>query len=356
MYSWCEEIIEQMRIAHILWSLGTGGTENMVVDIASVQAETNEVMVFVINDWVEQYMLDKLNPKCKVFLAQRRPGSKNILPLLKLNWELRQFAPDIIHTHSNRAINCIKVCHKTPIVRTSHGLGNPSPEFSKYSKVIAISKAVQDDMSGVGCESVVVPNGIRVQSICNNRDSGFDDGKLHLVMVSRLFIDVKGQDTVLEALSKLNQEGIDDFVLHLVGDGDDKQKLMQLAKELNIADKVIFEGRWDQQKLYKSLCKFDLFIQASRFEGFGLTIAEAMAAKVPVLVSDIAAPMEVIDDGRLGIHFHVGDSADCAKQIKSFIEKGRDNMQVEEAYQYVVDHYDVSITARKYLEVYKTII
>ena len=38
-----------MRIAHILWSMGTGGTENMVVDIASVQAENNEVCIFVIN-------------------------------------------------------------------------------------------------------------------------------------------------------------------------------------------------------------------------------------------------------------------------------------------------------------------
>ena len=45
-----------MKIAHLLWSMGTGGTENMVVDIASVQAENNDVCIFVINDWVEEYM------------------------------------------------------------------------------------------------------------------------------------------------------------------------------------------------------------------------------------------------------------------------------------------------------------
>ena len=62
-----------MKIAHILWSMGTGGTENMVVDIASVQSENHEVCIFVINDWVEEYMLRKLNSKCKVVLLRRKP-------------------------------------------------------------------------------------------------------------------------------------------------------------------------------------------------------------------------------------------------------------------------------------------
>lgn len=345
-----------MKIAHLLWSLGTGGTENMVVDIASIQAETNEVMIFVINDWVEQYMVDKLSPKCKLFLAKRHPGSKNILPLLKLNLQLRRFAPDVIHTHSNRAINCVKVCRDVPVVRTSHGLGNPCVEFSKYQGLIAISQAVHDDMSFEGYNSVVIPNGIRISSISHKRNQDYGDNKLHFIMVSRLFKEVKGQDTVIEAVSKLKKSGTSNFVLHLVGDGDDKQELMRMAKELGVDENVIFEGRWEQQKVYNSLCKFDLFIQASRSEGFGLTIAEAMAAKVPVLVSDIAAPMEVIDNGRLGMHFHVGDCDDCANKIAQYLKDGRNEKLVEDAFRYVVENYDVSITANRYLEIYKSIV
>lgn len=345
-----------MRIAHILWSLGTGGTENMVVDIASIQAESNDVAIFIINDWIEPYMLEKLNPKCKVFFAKRKPSSKNPIPLLKLNLGLKQFNPDVIHTHSNRAINCIKVCRNVPIVRTSHGLGNPCAEFSKYKGLIAISQAVHDDMNTSGYKSFVIPNGIRVSSINHKRSQCYNDNKLHFVMVSRLFKDVKGQDTVIEAVSKLKKSGISNFVLHLVGDGDDKHVLMQMTKQQRVDDLVIFEGRWDQQSIYKNLCEFDLFIQASRFEGFGLTIAEAMVAKVPVLVSDIAAPMEVIDNGRLGMHFHVGNSDDCANKINLYIEKGRNEKQVEDAFQYVVDNYDVSLTAKKYIEVYKSIV
>ena len=104
------------------------------------------------------------------------------------------------------------------------------------------------------------------------------------------------------------------------------------------------------------MCNYDLFIQPSRYEGFGLTVAEAIAAKVPVLVSNIEGPREIIDGGRLGLNFQNESAADCAVKLKSFIEYGRNDAQVVEAYQYVCEHYDVSITARKYIDVYQSIL
>ena len=154
-----------MRIAHILWSMGTGGTENMVVDIASVQAENNDVCIFVINDWVEEYMLRKLSPKCKTELLRRKPGSKNPLPLLKLNWKLWKFHPDLIHLHSSRSINCIRVCSKTIKVRTIHGLENDPEDYRPCKKLISISQAVADFTKSQGYDSIVIPNGIRVNAI-----------------------------------------------------------------------------------------------------------------------------------------------------------------------------------------------
>ena len=77
-----------------------------------------------------------------------------------------------------------------------------------------------------------------------------------------------------------------------------------------------------------------------------------MAAKVPVLVSNIEGPMEIIGDGKFGMSFVSEDADDCARQIKMFCDAP--NLKVrEEAYQHVIAKYDVSVTARKYLEVYK---
>ena len=50
-----------MRIAHIHRSLGTGGIETMLPDIANEQAKTNEVALIIINDWVEPSILAKVN-------------------------------------------------------------------------------------------------------------------------------------------------------------------------------------------------------------------------------------------------------------------------------------------------------
>lgn len=345
-----------MKIAHILWSMGTGGTENMVVDIASVQAESNEVCIFVINDWVEEYMLKKLNPKCKVELMGRKPGSKNPLPIIKLNWKLLRFSPDVLHLHSSRSVDCIKVCRNKPMVRTIHGLGNSSGEYPIYRQLISISKAVADFTKDQGFESVVIPNGIRVGLISHSASQKFEDGKLHFVQVSRLEMAAKAQDVLIKALAIVKNKGVTNFHMHFVGDGEDYNYLTDLCRQLKVEDLVTFEGRWAQQKIYSLLVNYDLFIQPSRNEGFGLTIAEAMAAKVPVLVSDIPAPMEVIDDGRLGLSFENENPADCAEKLLFFIRKGRNKEQVEDAYQYVKSHYDVSVTARKYIEVYKSIL
>ena len=144
--------------------------------------------------------------------------------------------------------------------------------------------------------------------------------------------------------------------MHFVGDGQDKEMLKQMAHELNLDQEIVFEGLKDQTWVYENLCNFDLFIQPSRYEGFGLTVAEAIAAKVPVLVSNIEGPLEIIDGGRLGLSFENKVATDCANKIVDFIKQGRNEAQVEAAYQYVCDHYDVSVTARKYLEVYQSIL
>lgn len=343
-----------MRIAHIHWSLGTGGIETMLPDIVSEQAKDNEVALFIINDRVEDFILAKIDKRVKLYLLNRREGSKNPLSIIKLNLLLAKFRPDVIHTHAYREINLVLYPFGKR-VRTIHNTHNVCSEYPRYDKLISISKAVQVYTNNQGFESVVADNGIPTKRIrCEHKDV-FKDGKLHFVQVSRLDVEQKGQDILIRALHEVvNSHHIKDIVMHFIGKGGDEQMLKELVKELGLTGIVIFEGLKDQQWIYEHLCDYDLFIQPSRYEGFGLTVAEAVAAKVPVLVSDIEGPLEIIDGGRYGEHFRVGDSDDCAKQIVAFVLKGRNDKQVEEAYKYVIDHYDVSITANKYIEVYNS--
>lgn len=60
-----------MKIAHINWSLGTGGIENMVSEIVSEQAKTDDIALFVINDWIEDYILKKIDNRVHLYLDRK---------------------------------------------------------------------------------------------------------------------------------------------------------------------------------------------------------------------------------------------------------------------------------------------
>ena len=95
-----------------------------------------------------------------------------------------------------------------------------------------------------------------------------------------------------------------------------------------------------------------MFVQPSRFEGFGLTVAEAMAAKTPVLVSSGDGPEEVVDHGRYGYLFDKGNHVDLAKKLEDIINNGYDANMVDCAYQRVLDLYNIKVTARNYINQY----
>lgn len=344
-----------MKIAHVLWSLKTGGMENMVVDISSCQAETEDVALFVINDVIEQYMLDKLSKKVKLFLIKRHPGSKNVFPLIKLNYLIKRFNPDVIHHHADNTLSCIKVCKKVPKVRTIHDLLSSPHECASFLKLYAISEAVEKYMDGFGLKSITIWNGIRMNCINSKKTNPFSDNKLHFVQIGSLEKEIKGQDIVIDAIEKLKKNGIKNIQMHFIGKGESLNDLKSQVNRLDLNDMIVFEGRIPQQYLYDKLANYDLLIVASRSEGFGLTLAEAMAAKVPVLCSDLDATMEVIDNGRLGQYFKSGDSSDLAEKIKQFIHEGKNMNQISEAYKFTIKKYDVMITAKRYIEEYNKI-
>lgn len=347
-----------MRIAHLTWSMGIGGTQTMLTDIVNIQVqEGHEVGIFVIDTYVSDTIMKKLDSRVKVFFMGRTRGKKAILPFIKLNWYLWKYKPDIIHSH---AIKLRKVVYiSAPKVVTVHTVGNKLKDISGYDLICAISKTVKQYLEGIGCLNVLLnEDGIWCDKI-KQRSCYSRSNEIHIVQVSRIYLDIKGQDIVVRALRQVVDKmkdnpmlAIKKCIVHFVGDGIDTDKLKQLTSELKLNENVVFEGFKDREWVYQHLCDFDLFIQASRYEGFGLTVAEACAAKIPVLVSDIDGPLEIIDNGKLGMTFKRGDHDDLAKQLYRFISGEYDYLLVEKAYQRTLTRYSIERTTREYLEEY----
>ena len=106
--------------------------------------------------------------------------------------------------------------------------------------------------------------------------------------------------------------------LLMVGDGPDRLKTENLAKELGILDKVLFLG--NSNEVAKILCYTDVFLLPSLTESFGLAALEAMAANTPVISTNSGGLPEVNISGKTGYLSNVGDVEDMAKNAISILK------------------------------------
>ena len=132
-----------------------------------------------------------------------------------------------------------------------------------------------------------------------------------------------------------------------------------LARELGVSRWCGFLGLRTRLKTYERLPGYDLLVQPSRYEGFGLTVVEGMAAGLPVLVSNIEGPMEIIDGGRHGFFFQSNDFKYCGDKMIEIMEMSRGpeiTKRMCEAYDYAKGRFDIGVTVDKYVQEYRKVI
>jgi glycosyltransferase involved in cell wall biosynthesis len=107
--------------------------------------------------------------------------------------------------------------------------------------------------------------------------------------------------------------------LAIVGGGQYKEKLTGLAKELGIEDRVEFYRDLPKGELLSKYASADLFVLLSKYEAFGIVVAEALAAKVPCIIANTSALTEWIDNKNcFGIDYPVSVER-LAQLIKNVI-------------------------------------
>jgi len=120
--------------------------------------------------------------------------------------------------------------------------------------------------------------------------------------------------TLLRAFARLPDTARTRLII--LGEGEERLQLDQLARELAVDDRVSFPGF--VQNPYAWMAKADLFVLSSRWEGFGLVVAEALAAGCPVISTNCpSGPSEILADGRYGRLVPVGDEAALAQAMSA---------------------------------------
>lgn len=349
-----------MKIVHIVYGLEFGGIETMLVNIVNEQVKTgNEISVVIINNTINKDLYSAIDNRVNVYCLNRPVGSKNPYYILKFNHRISRISPDIIHLHTPSIIRYFLPLVKYKMCVTKHDIHKEQENryLSKYSHIYSISTAVKEYLSSAtGAESKVIYNGINVERIVPKQNYSSSEKILKLVQVGRLFHTVKGQHVLIEALKIVRDKGYNNIHLYLIGDGSSRPYLQELIYQNEMESYITLLGAKTQQYIFEHLCEYDLFVQPSINEGFGLTVAEAMAAKVPVLVSENQGPLEIIDNGRFGYSFKNGNVEDCASKIIEIIEKGVDKQMIEGAYKRVNELFSIEQTANSYIKEYNKIL
>ena len=346
-----------MRLLHCIFSFNVGGAETMLIDIINQQVQIHEVGLCIINNAYDINLINKINKKCKVILLNRKESSKNLWNVVKLNKIIYSFHPNIIHCHNSHIIKYIFLHKFYKTFLTVHDTRLPLICAKYYAHIIAISQAVKDDLCKHNIKNVsIVHNGIETHKILHKNSSSLDKIQCKIVQVSRLEHLKKGQHFLIEALNLLVKEKKTipiKISIDFIGIGSSETYLKKLMSKYNLNDSIHFLGLKDREYIYSHLKNYDMLVQPSLNEGFGLTVAEGMVAGIPVLVSDIEGPMEVIESGKYGFTFECGNVFSLAQQIKYIIEHPNEANNIAiQAQKFATRNYDISNMVENYDQIY----
>ncbi len=158
----------------------------------------------------------------------------------------------------------------------------------------------------------------------------------------------KGIDQVIKALSLLDEN----YELYIAGTmNKEARKLMMLAKELGVENRVHFLGYVTDMKAFIS--DMDMFVVASRSEGFGLSLIEVASFKKMVVCSDIEIFKELFSEEEVGF-FKLEDIENLTNTIR-LCYKHRQQLSMN-AYNRVISNYTAENMAENYLKIYQVAI
>lgn len=176
------------------------------------------------------------------------------------------------------------------------------------------------------------------------------------VFSDRLKDENRGKEPDSNSPGQVNNENDNLWELWIGGDGDSRQKLEALARNLGISDRVRFLGRVEHDDLPALMDLMDVFVVPSLRESFGVVAVEASACCKPVIVTNTGGLPETIEHNKTGFCVEAGDHQAIAdKLMLLYGNSGLRKRMGEKGREYCKNRFHWAENANKMIDIYKSI-
>jgi glycosyltransferase involved in cell wall biosynthesis len=362
-----------IRIAFVIPTLDQSGAERQLSLLAAgLPRERYEVHVVALvrGGYFQQQLVDSgvtVHVLGKSFRFDPRTG-------WRLRRLLRQLAPQIVQSFLFSANALVRLPGVVPsgtnVVVSERCVDTWKSRWQLWldrrlarraAAMTANSAAVRDFYTALGTpmsQVHVVPNGVPAAPAERDFDwirERFRLGRhLRLVgYVGRLAEQKRVMDIVW-AFQLLHQL-VDDVHLVIIGDGPERGRLEQFARNMGCDDKITFAGHCDDA--YRLMQGLEVFGLASSFEGMSNSLLDAMALGVPAVVSDIPANLELIQHEVNGLTFPVTKAPELTQGLRRLLQEPETATRLGVAAATVVrEHYTVESMVRHHVQLYENLV
>lgn len=327
-----------------------------------------------------EYILPLTVPKLRWGLPVPRSIPPALHAVRRLCSELHRCRPDVVHVHFVRDealyFLALRRVFGYKVVLTAHGSDvlRPSPRRSKYlplvlsraDSVTAVTRAVAArvrSFPGVDSEHIhLVPNGVDVDFWAAPTPSSSHSGPTcptngtearrqapTIVAVGRL-TPVKGFDVLLKAFATVCDQHPTARLI-LIGDGKQRDSLIELAKDLRVRDHVEFTGHISAVEVREKMRSANVFALPSRSEGMPLALLEAMSAGTVPVAARVGGVPDVVVPGT-GLLVPPEDSQALAGALMHVLQREDDQLALSRAARRRAKSFLASETISGYENVY----
>jgi glycosyltransferase involved in cell wall biosynthesis len=331
--------LKKKTILHLITTIERGGAEKQLLVLVSQQIlfGFNVEVVYLKGEPELQVELEKLGASVRNEIANQS-FYRQIFGFHRLIHDRGRY---IVHAHLPKSeLLAALVCRKSHFIVTRH---NTEPFWPKGPRIFStfISLYVSYKAAGVIAISQAVSKYLLDSKEIHSIDKirviryGFDPKsdltlfeppafplpnaeKLNSIRIGTIgrLVPQKDYPTLLKAFSELLK--IDRRpILYIIGEGFLEVELRQLCVELSIEENVYFLGK--TENVLGFLDSIDLFVLASKYEGFGLVLLEAMSREKPIVAANNSAIPEVLGENYSGL-FQTSNQHELTQKLVSAIQ------------------------------------